>query len=223
MTEEKQRFLDETNALLKSVGSKEHMQSEAETKNSITYKINNLFASKTTEKPSPEKEKKDINSYIYFKNKREFDTYQKKLSSTDVEIVKIIATLQFFKLKKIFLKRKLISQNLEIISNRLNNKTISYTKLVHGIDFYIDNFIKFIELLANICTYALFFYTIAYITLHTLHNFSILLIHINSKTILYVTLLSIIAFLLSYIRTLLSAFIILPIVIIVTFIISINF
>ena len=120
MTEEKQKFLDETNALLKQVGSKNRMESEEEKKNSITYKINNFFASKVKEKAAPEKEKKDVNSFIYFKNKRELDTYKKKLGITDMDIVKAIFTLQFSQFKKLFLKRKLISQNIEIINNRLN-------------------------------------------------------------------------------------------------------
>lgn len=224
MTDEKQKFLDETNALLRQVGSKEHMESEADKKNSIVYKINNFFASKVKEKSLvPEKEKRDVNSFIYFKNKRELDTYKKKLGSTDMDIVKSVFTFQFAQLKRLFLKRKLISQNIEIINNRLSNRVVSYTKMIHGFEYYIDNFVKTFEVISSILTYAVFFYTIAYISLHTLDILSIFPSQINNKTILFVTLTSIIAFLFSYIRGILSGIILIPLVVITTFFISINF
>lgn len=223
MTEEKQKFLDETNALLKQVGSKNRMESEEEKKNSITYKINNFFASKVKEKAAPEKEKKDVNSFIYFKNKRELDTYKKKLGITDMDIVKAIFTLQFSQFKKLFLKRKLISQNIEIINNRLNNRVVSYTKMIHGFEYYVNNFVKTIELIVSVLTYAIFFYTIALIILHTLNNLNIFSSQINDKTILFVTITSIIAFLLTYIRGVISAIILIPSIAIIIFFISINF
>ena len=164
MTEEKQKFLDETNALLKQVGSKTHMESEETKKNSIIYKINNFFTPKETEKAvESNKAKKDVNSFIYFKIKRELDTYKKKLGATDIDIVKCVFTLQFPQLKRLFLKRKLISQNIEIMNNRLNNRVVSYTKMVHGFEYYVDNFVKTIEVIVSILTYAVFFYTIAFI------------------------------------------------------------
>lgn len=223
MTDEKQKFLDETNALLKQVGSKQHMESEADKKNSLTYKINNFFTSKIKEKVAPEKEKKDVNSFIYFKNKRELDTYKKKLSATDVDLVKAIFTFQFTQLKKLFLKRKLISQNIEIINNRLSNRVVSYTKMIHGFEYYIGNFVKTFEVISSIFTYALFFYTIAYIFIHTLDVLSIFQSQVNNKTILFVTLTSVIAFLFSYIRGIISGIILIPLVVVITFFISINF
>lgn len=224
MTEEKQKFLDETNALLKQVGSKTHMESEETKKNSIIYKINNFFTPKVTEKAADSnKAKKDVNSFIYFKNKRELDTYKKKLGSTDIDIVKSIFTFQFPQLKRLFLKRKLISQNIEIINNRLNNRVVSYTKMVHGFEYYVDNFVKTIEVIVSILTYAVFFYTIAFIVFHTLNILGIFSSQIDNKTILFVTMTSVIAFLLTYIRGVISGIILLPAIAIISFFISINF
>lgn len=224
MTEEKQKFLDETNALLKQVGSKAHMESEEEKKNSIIYKINNFFTPKVTEKAADSnKSKKDVNSFIYFKNKRELDTYKKKLGATDIDIVKSIFTFQFPQLKRLFLKRKLISQNIEIINNRLNNRVVSYTKMVHGFEYYVDSFVKTIEVIVSILTYAVFFYTIAFIVFHTLNILGIFSSQIDNKTILFVTMTSVIAFLLTYIRGVISGIILLPAIAVISFFISINF
>ena len=224
MTEEKQKFLDETNALLKQVGSKTHMESEETKKNSIIYKINNFFTPKVTEKAvESNKVKKDVNSFIYFKNKRELDTYKKKLGATDIDIVKSVFTLQFPQLKRLFLKRKLISQNIEIINNRLNNRVVSYTKMVHGFEYYVDNFVKTIEVIVSILTYAVFFYTIAFILFHTLNILGIFSSQIDNKTILFVTMTSVIAFLLTYIRGVISGIILLPAIAVISFFISINF
>ncbi len=224
MTEEKQKFLDETNALLKQVGSKTHMESEETKKNSIIYKINNFFTPKVTEKAvESNKAKKDVNSFIYFKNKRELDTYKKKLGATDIDIVKSVFTLQFPQLKRLFLKRKLISQNIEIINNRLNNRVVSYTKMVHGFEYYVDNFVKTIEVIVSILTYAVFFYTIAFILFHTLNILGIFSSQIDNKTILFVTMTSVIAFLLTYIRGVISGIILLPAIAVISFFISINF
>ncbi len=141
MTEEKQKFLDETNALLKQVGSKERIETEIEKQNTLEYKFNNFFTRTTAPAAIEEKkEKKDTNSFIFYKNKRELDIYTKKLNSIEIEMIKLIFSFQLPKIKKLFLKRKLIAQNIEIIDNRLNSRVISYTKILHGIQYYIDIF-----------------------------------------------------------------------------------
>jgi hypothetical protein len=44
MTEEKKKFLAETNALLKQVGSKDRLQTESEKESTLNFKINALFS-----------------------------------------------------------------------------------------------------------------------------------------------------------------------------------
>ena len=138
------------------VWSKNRIESKEDKENSIEFKINNFF-NKPAKPAAPivkKEEKKDTNSFIYFKNKRELVIYNKKLSSTEIEIIKSIFTFQFSKLKKLILRKKLISQNIEIIDNRINNRVISYTQMVHGMEYYGNTFFKIIETIRNI-----FFYT----------------------------------------------------------------
>lgn len=80
MTEEKKKFLQETNALLKQVWSKDRIQTEQQKKQSIEYKLSNFFKKigSATKKTTTKAEKKDNHSFIYFKNKRELDIYKKK-------------------------------------------------------------------------------------------------------------------------------------------------
>lgn len=172
MTEEKQKYLSDTNDLLKQIGSRDRIQTEDQKKQSINYKLSQFFASKKTEEaPQEVKEKKDTNSFIYFKNKRELDIYKKKLQSLEVEILKSVFSFKFAQLKKLYLKRKLVRQNIQIIDNRLNNKAISYTKIVHGFDYYIKAFFEFVQTIISILFYTLFFYSISFIVLHTLDGF----------------------------------------------------
>ena len=95
--------------------------------------------------------------------------------------------------------------------------------MIHGFEYYVNNFVKTIELIVSVLTYAIFFYTIALILLHTLNNLNIFSSQINDKTILFVTITSIIAFLLTYVRGVISAIILIPSIAIIIFFISINF
>ncbi len=227
MTEEKKQFLEETNALLKQVWSKDRIESKEDKENSITFKINNLF-SRT---PTPvvvavdkkEVAKKDMNSFIYFKNKRELDIYKKKLNSIEIEILKAIFTFQFFQIKKLLLKRKLVSQNIEIIDNRINNRIISYTRMIHGMEYYIKNIFSTIEMITNIFFYAIYLYTIFYIILYILDILMILPSHFNGKSILFITILTLSITLLSYLRWIKGTILIVPILIFSIYFLSINF
>ncbi len=223
MTEDKEDFLKETNALLKEVGSKEKIESKEDKENSLEYKLNHLFSWSNNTEIVEKKAKKDVNSFMYFKNKRELDIYKKKLNSTEIEILKSLFSFKFSQLKKLFLKRKLISQNIEIIFNRINNRNISYTKMVHGIEYYITNFFIAIELISNILFYAIFIYTITYIVFHTLDILLIFPSYITGKSILLITLFTILSLFLSYIRNIKSTFLFVPIFIFLVYFLSINF
>lgn len=224
MTEEKQKFLDETNALLKQVGSKERIETEIEKQNTLEYKFNNFFTRTTAPAAIEEKkEKKDTNSFIFYKNKRELDIYTKKLNSIEIEMIKLIFSFQLPKIKKLFLKRKLIAQNIEIIDNRLNSRVISYTKILHGIQYYIDIFFWIINIISTLFFYTLFFYTFVYIILSTLDTITLFPSHIDGKSMLFITLFSFSTLLLSYIRGIKSALIIFPILFFSIYFLSINF
>lgn len=221
MTEEKQKFLDETNALLKEVWSKDRVESQEKKENSLEYKINNFFVNKN--KVVDVVEKKDVNSFIYFKNKRELDIYKTKLNSTEIDIFKAFFTLQFAQLRKLILRRKLISQNIEMIDNRLNNRVISYTKIIHGMEYYIDNFYKTITIITNILFFSIFFYTIVYIILDIGNTLSIFQSQMNNKSILFITLFTLTTFFFSCIQGIKSTIFSLPILLLSIYFLSINF
>lgn len=225
MTEEKKQFLEETNALLKQVWSKDRIESKEDKENSLEFKINNLFT-RTTKATVPgieKKEKKDTNSFIYFKNKRELDIYKKKLSSIEIEIIKTILTFQFSQLKKLFLKRKLVSQNIEIIDNRINNRIISYTQMIHGMEYYVKSIFSVVEIITNIFFYTMYLYTIAYIVLHILDIMTIIPSHFDGKSILFIAIITLSTTLLSYIRWIKSTIIVLPVLFFCIYFLSINF
>lgn len=140
MIKEKAKFLAETNKLLQSIGSSEKIQTEEEKQSSLEYKFQSFLGRFTNEKKPEKVEPKnriDTNSFIYFKNKRELDIYKKAHQNNDSAIVKTFFTGKFSLLKRLLLKRRLLLQNIQIIENRLQNKSVSYTKLVHGFDYYI--------------------------------------------------------------------------------------
>jgi hypothetical protein len=229
MTDEKQKFLDETNALLKKVWSHDRIESDTEKTDTLEYKLNHLFD--TTKKPEPkpgiiapiEKEKKDTNSFIYFKNKRELDIYKKKLNWVEIDIIKNIMLFQFSQIKKLLLKKKLLSQNIEIIDNRINNRVISYTKVLHGIEYHINKFFQVINMVASILFYIIFLYTITYIILQTLSSINVISSQFQWKALLFITLFTLTAFFVSYIRWLKSSIVVLPILLFVLYFLSVNF
>lgn len=223
MTGDKEDFLKETNALLREVWSKEKIESKEDKESSLEYKLNHLFSWSNKTETVEKKAKRDVNSFMYFKNKRELDIYKKKLNSTEVEILKSLFSFNFSQLQKLFLKRKLISQNIEIIFNRINNRNISYTKMIHGIEYYVANFFAIIELISNILFYAIFIYSIIYIILHTLDTLLIYPSYITGKSILFITLFTVLSLFLSYTRNIKNTIVLIPIFIFLVYFLSINF
>jgi hypothetical protein len=213
MTDEKQKFLDETNALLKEVWSKDRVESQEKKDNFCVHK----------NKVTDVVEKKDVNSFIYFKNKRELDIYKNKLNSTEIDIFKALFTLQLTQLRKLILRRKLISQNIEMIDNRLNNRVISYTKIIHGMEYYIDSFYKTITIITNILFFSIFLYTVSYIILDIGNTLSIIQSQMTNKSILFITLFTITTFFFSCIQGIKSTIFSIPILLLSIYFLSVNF
>lgn len=231
MTEEKKQFLEETNALLKQVWSKNRIETKEDKENSLEFKINNFFNKPKKVEPvtgvgaasQPKKEVKDTNSFIYFKNKRELDIYKKKLNSIEMDLAKALFTLQFDQFKKLLLKRRLVSQNIEIIDNRINNRIISYTRMIHGMEYYVKSIFSTIELITNIAFYALFLYSVTFLVLTSLDRIWFLPSHMNGKSILFITIFTISVTFFSYIRWIKSLIVVLPVLFYFIYFLSVNF
>ncbi len=205
MVQEKQKFLSETNSLLKEIGSWARIQTEDEKKNSIEYKLWSMFqkigwsiSEKRQEKSKTEKI--DTHSFIYFKNKRELDIYKKSLKKNDQALIKAFFTFQREKVKRLLLKRRLLVQNIQIIDNRIKNTNFSYTKIVHWFDYYLELFFWSIRSVSNVFVLSLFFYMLTYIGLQTLDTIGVLSVHLVGKTIFFVTLFSLFTAFLLFIR-----------------------
>ena len=127
---DKKKISDETNALLRQIGSSSRIANEKDIDigKSITGFLNSF--QKKTEVKVEQKKKVDTNSFIYYKNLRELNTYKENLNAVEIEILKSIVKFQFSKIKRLLLKKKLLEQDIQIINNRIHNKNISYTKIV---------------------------------------------------------------------------------------------
>lgn len=194
---EKAKFLAETNKLLQWVGSNEKIQTEEDKNNSLEGKFQSflkLFTEKKEEKKPTNEGKLDTNTFAYFKNKRELDIYKKAHQKNNSAIMNAILTGKFSLVKKLLLKRKLLLQNIQIIENRIQNRAVSYTKLVHGFDFYVNRFFSIISTIGTILSIALFFYTFAFILLNSLQLLHIVDISFQNKSSLFLTLFAFLVF-----------------------------
>ena len=225
---EKAKFLAETNKLLQWVGSSERIQTEEEKQKDIGYQLQSLFGkigntTKKTEKPVNTGKKVDTNSFIYFKNKRELDIYKKTHQKNDSAIVKAIFSFQFAQAKRLLLKRRLLKQNIAIIENRINNRSISYTKIAHGMDYYINSFFGFISTLATTGLVGLFFYVLVYIVGNTLSEMNIISFGLTDKSPLFLALFSVFVFFITLVRGWKSMIVIIPLLFFIVSFLSINF
>lgn len=225
MNDDKKKFLEETNSLLKQIGSSNRINTWSESVDvgkAITGFLSKFSQPKQEEKK--ETKKVDTNSFIYYKNQRELNLYKENLNSTDLQILKAVFTLQFSKIKRLRLKKKLLLQNIQIIDNRIHNRNISYTKIVHGFEYYREVFFSWIEWISKILSYAFFLYIVTYFTLDIGVYFWVVDFSFQSNKIpLYLALLSILAVIFSFTRNFLRFFIILPIIYVLFYFFNLNF
>lgn len=223
--EEKKNFLKETNSLLKQIWSNSRI--ETSSSQDVWKAIWDFFSRFNKKDVTNQKEQKkvvDKNSFIYFKNQRELGVYKEILWKNDIQIVKAIFTLQWVKIKRLLLKKKLLQQNIQIIDNRIQNKNISYTKIVHGMQYYIDTFLSTITYIARIWVYILFLYITTFIILDITSYFDIIEYSFqNNKSVLYITIFSFIVFVFSFVKSIPGFIISLPIIYYTIVFLSVNF
>jgi predicted Zn-dependent protease with MMP-like domain len=202
-SEEKKKFLEETNSLLKQIWSSDRIQTDSKESIDIGKSLSKFFSWLTAPSDSQKKNEKkqvDTNSFIYFKNQRELNLYKDSLNKNDIQIIKSIITFQFKNIKKLLLKKKLLLQNIQIIENRINNKNISYTRLVHGFNYYIDSFLFGISELISVWIYTFFLYVISFISINIFTYFDLISFSFKPKTFLFITIFSVTLFIYSFVR-----------------------
>lgn len=129
---EKQKFLQETNELLKKFGSATQIrnpETDISLKMQRIFKdlFDSFFAKKET---SLQEDKIDTQSFIFYKNLRELNLYKEKLHAVQKDL--FMATIFFQKNKIIHLsiRKKLILQNIQLIEKRIKNSRFSYMNIV---------------------------------------------------------------------------------------------
>ena len=205
---EKEKLIQETNSLLKQIWSSNRIVSDTTKSVDIGKSISWFFDSfqKKDVSQSEQKKKVDTNSFIFYKNLRELNIYKENLNKIVIDIIKAIFTLQFSQIKRLRLKKKLLEQDIQIIDNRIHNKNISYTKIVKGTQYYSDILLKIFQKIGDVVLYALFVYSILYISMDSLKHFGKIEYTLQIHFFLFIVLFSLIAFLFSFFRSLVSVF-----------------
>ncbi len=179
--EERKKFFETTNKLLREVGSKSKFWiKEVKTIPPILIKIWDTLKSFTKQANTIIEENSnkpvmavDKSSFAFYKNLRELKIYKDLLKSTELLIFTRVFHLEFSEVKRLFLKRKLLSQNIQIITNRIDKKNFSYTKIVRGFGYYIHVLLSVIAYVGDILLYALVLYSIGFVIYLLLNKVSV--------------------------------------------------
>lgn len=135
-------LLKETNKLLKQTWSNKHFIEREKDIKVILKKLYKKIFSKN-KKSIKRKEEIDKKSYSYMKNLLLLQKYKNKLSKNNLWIIKQISLLfinrQKYELS--ILKRKVIKQNIAILTARKEWKVSSYTKIIRSTKSIIEKII----------------------------------------------------------------------------------
>lgn len=197
--ETKKEILNDTNKLLKWFGSSKQIRlPEDDIKLKINLIITDFYNKFVEYFKQDKKEKIDKNSWKYFNILREQNIYKTKLRDVNKAIFKAIFNKEIR--DRLILKKKLIIQNITLLDNRIKNKKISYTKTVKGFNFYKDVIFYILQKIGDIMTYSLLIYSIFFLAINQFIINNIMVIKINYNFILYITLFSILGFLIKITR-----------------------
>jgi hypothetical protein len=209
---DKENYLQDTNKLLKEIGSKDRIEAVPRTDvfETIQRFTDNLF----TKEEDPNQKTIDTNSFVYFKNLREMNVYKKKLLETELQLIKNALLFRFAQVKRMTLKRKLLLQNIQIIENR-----ISYSQISKGFQYYISLFLGFFYTFGEIALYAIFIFSLVHIFTETLP----LGYHMSGGTIKFIIFLALFSLLSRGMRDLVLFFISWIALFFVMYFVSVNF
>jgi hypothetical protein len=164
ITEERKEFFRDTNLLLRELGSsKKVMLPEddfvAQAKQLWKGFSENILA-KT--KKTPEKTQSVSEEFLYFKNVRELKAYEGKRSEIARELRRGIFSLPKDRRERLGVKLRLIEQNIELLRNRIGNKSNSYVKIKRGVSVYSNALFYLLRSFGDFLLYSLLGYSLAY-------------------------------------------------------------
>lgn len=203
---EKQKILEETNSLLKQIGSTNRIETHDNASSDIKKTLSNFLNSFQKKEVSKVEQKKkvDTNSFIFYKNLRELNIYKSNLNKVVIDILKSLISFDFPQVKRLRLKKKLLEQDISIIDNRIHNRNISYSKIIKGTKYYTDWFLAIFQKIGDIILYWLFLYSVVFTTMVSLDKLWWVLFTLETRFFLFITIFSLIAFLFSFFRSILS-------------------
>lgn len=205
--EEVKKLLWETNRLLKDVWSR---MSFTPKENDIWYLLKTFFQDVFSFlKPNTQKKKKfsvDTSSTSYLKTKLLIEKYEKKLKNLTKEkqknfFIYIIPSKENASLKEnIYLREKVIRQNLMILKSRLTGKTYSYTKIVKWYHTFVEKVLAMVSFLQTPLLFLVSFYSWFFLLANAMNFLWIYTMSINFYGMFYFLFINIIFILLSFVR-----------------------
>lgn len=155
--------LNQTNKLLKSIGSHEQFkEKEKDIKYIISKNIKNISDFFSDLKEKKKKIEVDVRSHSYIKNKLFLRKYKERLSQNTLYIIKNLFQVIFNKTKRddIFLKRKVIKQNITLLSVKQKGVWFSYTTIVKWYDSIIKQIVIFFKFFQSVLLFIVAFQAI---------------------------------------------------------------
>lgn len=160
-------LLKQTNILLKKIWSK---QTFIEKNKDVWYIINNFFENLNTyflkiKQFRTEKEDIDKNSHSYIKNILFLKRYKEKLKENNIFILKNFIYLLFNSEKRIdvFIRRKVIKQNITLFKAKEKGVSFSYTFVKNWFNKIVNYILNFIKNIKQYLFYVIIIYTIMFI------------------------------------------------------------
>ncbi len=196
ITDEKKKFLEETNKLLKDFWSQKQIKTSEDglikIKDFFKTFIDNFFPQS---KNKTEKDQESQPSYSYYKNLRSLHVYKQKLRQVNYQLFKYIISFDENKKTRLRVKKKLIIQNITLLENRIKNKKFSYTKIIKGYEYSRQFFLFLIKGSGDIIITAIFLYSTLFLFIQFKTHIFNQIINFNTTSIYVIVLLAFFAFL----------------------------
>lgn len=174
--EKSRELLKETNKLLKDLWAKTQF---VEKEKDFSYQAKKFFSWLKESFKKEEKEKKeeleiDKESYSYVKTQLHLSKYEEKLRENTKDILSNLFSLisNVDKRDLLFLKRRIIQQNIFLLKSKLKWKVVKYSFSVKAFWWFVSLFASLVEFLKTnfliiIFTYLMFFLFFININYHT--------------------------------------------------------
>lgn len=201
-------LLNETNTLLKKIGSTNHfIEEDKDIKKKISSfftELSKAFSSLKLERKAHEKKEiLDKDSYSFLKTILLLEKYKEKLSENSGEIKKnIILFINPFsssqEKEKIMLKRKVIQQNISILKAKKKWWVWSYTGVKKGASKILETLLSGIHFLAKGTFIAIFIYILLFLFILIGNKLDIFILTINAQSIVTMLLFFVLFFVLHF-------------------------